>query len=234
MRARPGNTVPRYLCLGFLALLAQLHQPLLTHAEPPVPPNLPILASAAPQTLNLETARSLALQKQPGIQAARVAVAVAQAKVQSLAELPRLASMLRKDLPFRCQQAVLGVQAAEARLHQVEVETLYAVTRFYWSVVFARAQVRYLDNVLEEPPADWKPKDGESLSKLLYLQTALTKLKSKVQRRDTQNWGSRPVQRLDRCDTPTPRGSADRSPARTGSPARGHRSGSGLPNRPGR
>lgn len=110
---------------------------------------LPI--ASVPSVLDLPTARKLALERQPAVAAARESLAVAQAKVKALHNLGRLADFLRRrDLPIRQHQAELGLQAAEARLHQVEVDTLYAVNRCYWTVVYAQSQLETVDEALSE------------------------------------------------------------------------------------
>ena len=48
---------------------------------------------------------------------------------------------LARDLPIRRKQARLGVTIAEASLSQAEWETVYAVTRTYFGVVYARQQL---------------------------------------------------------------------------------------------
>lgn len=156
---------------------------------PPTPPGM-VTSAVTLQSIGLAEARELALKKQPALTAARLGVTAAQAKVRGLNELPRLAGVLRKDLPVRCQQAGIGIKAAEARVRQAEIETRYSVTRLYWSVVHAKAQLRLLDETLEEPPSDWKkPKDIENLTKLLYIQKFAKGLEMETLDRDSGRWG---------------------------------------------
>ena len=52
----------------------------------------------------------------------------------------RLASLISRELPIRKQQAAQGVTIAAAGLDQAEWETIYAVTRNYFSVIYASKQ----------------------------------------------------------------------------------------------
>jgi outer membrane protein TolC len=99
--------------------------------------------------------------------------------------LGHLANLLRKDLPVRQHQAGLGLAAAEARLHQTEVETLYSVTRCYWTVVYAQAQLRQVGKALD--------KDPKKLSTLPNLRVNLEKAR-RSGRDDIEKWA---VQQFD-------------------------------------
>ena len=61
-----------------------------------------------------------------------------------------LARFISPDLPLRRQQACLGVQIAQAALFQTEWETRYAVTRNYFSVIYAREQGKVVKSVVEK------------------------------------------------------------------------------------
>ncbi len=99
--------------------------------------------------LDLHAARKLALEKQPALAAAQASLAAALAKVKALDNLGTLANLARPDLCIRRQQAALAVLIAEARLHQVEIETRYSVTRLYWTAVYAQDQLRQVEQALE-------------------------------------------------------------------------------------
>ena len=60
------------------------------------------------------------------------------------------AALLSPDLPIRKEQACLGITIAAAGLQQAEWETRYAVARTYWSVLYARAQLKVVDGVIEK------------------------------------------------------------------------------------
>jgi outer membrane protein TolC len=122
----------------------------------------------------------LALERQPAVAAARASLLAAQVKVNALHNMGKLANLLRHDLPVRQQQAALGVLAAEARLHQTEVETLYSVTRCYWTVVYAQTQLRLADNALDKDPKKQKSLHG--------LRATLDKARRK---REEERWAVR-------------------------------------------
>jgi len=111
--------------------------------EPPAATEKPVLV------LDLNAARKLALEKQPALAAARASLAAALTKVKALDNLGNLANLARRDLCVRKEQAALGVLIAEARLRQAEIETIYSVTRCYWTVVYAQDQLRQVDRALE-------------------------------------------------------------------------------------
>jgi outer membrane protein TolC len=98
--------------------------------------------------LSLEGCVALGLENQPAVAAARSSLDAAQWAAQGVNNLPRLAGLLSHDLPYRRQQACLGVTIAQAALEQAEWETRYAVTRNYFSVVYARDQVKVVTDVI--------------------------------------------------------------------------------------
>lgn len=103
--------------------------------DPPAPPAAPVPAGA----LDLAACLNLALQRQPRIAAARASLAAAEDGKQSLDDL-LLAPLIEPEIPIRRKQACLGVTAAAAGLERAEHETVYAVTRTYYTVLFAREQ----------------------------------------------------------------------------------------------
>ncbi|MBY0522862.1 MAG: TolC family protein [Gemmataceae bacterium] len=139
---------PATLCGGLALSLMPL---VVSAAEPeklPLP-NDPPAAVKPPQTkaVHLEEAIRWALEQQPNIAAARASLAAAQSgqmALENLRAIPLLPGS--HELPIRRKQAGLGVCAAEAALKLAEQETVYAVTRTYYSVLFAQAQ----ENVARE------------------------------------------------------------------------------------
>ena len=106
-------------------------------------------APAAPAlTLGLPACLHLALQRQPRVGTARATLAVAQDNQRALETL-RVPRFLAPDLPIRRQQAALGIVAATAGVDQAEREAVYAVTRTYFTVLFAQAQQRVTRSVVE-------------------------------------------------------------------------------------
>jgi outer membrane protein TolC len=124
-------------------------------ADPPTAPEkiaAPQPAEVAPakaQVLDLAACRHLALERQPAIAAAAASVANAQARAAALDKLHAI-PVVAGDLPIRRQQAALGVTSAEAQLEQARWDTLYDVTRSYYTVVYARMQVQVANDVLRD------------------------------------------------------------------------------------
>jgi len=81
----------------------------------------------------------MGLAQQPAIVAHRASLAAAETQRQALDNM-RLASLISRELPIRKQQAAQGVTIASAGLDQAEWETIYAVTRNYFSVIYATKQ----------------------------------------------------------------------------------------------
>jgi outer membrane protein TolC len=104
-------------------------------AEPPALPAAPV--PAAP--LDLAACLNMALERQPRIAAARASLAAAEDGKQALDNL-LLAPLIDPEIPVRRKQACLGVTAAAAALEQAEHETVYAVTRTYYTALYAREQ----------------------------------------------------------------------------------------------
>jgi outer membrane protein TolC len=102
---------------------------------------------AQPAALTLPECIQLALEKQPAIAAARASLAAAQAGQRGLDSI-RVPTFLVRDLPIRRQQARIGVAIAAAGVEQAEHETVYAVTRLYYTVLYARAQKKVADDVV--------------------------------------------------------------------------------------
>jgi outer membrane protein TolC len=98
--------------------------------------------------LSLAECLDLAAQRQPRIAAQRAWLAAAEDGYRALLTLGPLAS-LDKELPVRRKQAALGVRAASAGLAEAERNTVYAVTRSYLTVQYARQQERLADRVVE-------------------------------------------------------------------------------------
>jgi hypothetical protein len=102
-----------------------------------------------PAAMKLPELISLGMEKQPALAAARASLAAAQSSVDGLNSL-KLAGLFAKDLPIRKQQACLGVTVASASLEQAEWETRYAVVRNYYSVIYAREQLKVVHRMKEK------------------------------------------------------------------------------------
>lgn len=107
----------------------------------------PAVAPAEVRTLTLQECLDLALSQQPALTAQRASLASAATASRALEAL-RVPTFLARDLPVRRKQAALGVSVAAAGLDQAERETIYAVTRLYYTVQFARSQKKVADDVV--------------------------------------------------------------------------------------
>jgi len=99
--------------------------------------------------MGLEDCVALSMSQQSSLTAAQASLAAAQSALTALNRMT-FAGLLSPDLPIRKQQACLGVQIAQAGVLQMEWETRYAVTRNYFSVIYAREQYKVVKNVVEK------------------------------------------------------------------------------------
>lgn len=116
------------------------------HAPRPVPPSA--VAAKPELSLSLEECLYLALRKQPALAAERASLAVAEESWRA-AENLALPTFLARELPVRRQQAALGIGAAKAAVHEAEHDTVYAVTRTYFTVIYAREQEKVAGGIVE-------------------------------------------------------------------------------------
>jgi outer membrane protein TolC len=133
-----GKLLPLLLAAGGIAVHAADVLP-----PDPNPPTGPAVVPA-PLALDLSGYRHLSLEKQAALAAYRASLAAAEGKVRALDHLG-LAGALRRDLPQRRCQAQQGVVAAQAQLSQAEWDTVYGVTRNYFSALYAVEQKRLAD-----------------------------------------------------------------------------------------
>jgi outer membrane protein TolC len=96
-------------------------------------------AAAPPTRLSLAECLRIAIDNQPALAGHRASLAAAEAQSEGLHKIP-VPSFVSKELCIRRQQADMGVTIASAGLDQVEHETVYAVTRTYMTVLYARKQ----------------------------------------------------------------------------------------------
>src|SRR5205085_584384 len=98
-----------------------------------------------------------------------------------------LASLLRRDLPTRRHQAEQGVMVAHAQLTKAENDTLYAVTRTYFSLIYAQQQLAIANRALEQK----KGKDGADespITSLYFLRALADKIRLDATRPDVKQW----------------------------------------------
>jgi outer membrane protein TolC len=99
--------------------------------------------------LGLLECLQLAHERQPRIARGRIELALAQERYQTLLAL-RVPNVLAPDLPIRRRQSSLGLPAATAALDKSEREAAYAVTRSWFTVLFARAQEKVARKVVTD------------------------------------------------------------------------------------
>src|SRR5437762_2100591 len=140
IRVAGGLALPLLLPLSGLAagqLPAAPAPVLLINQEPPTQQSPATTApEAAAHAYSLAECIQTALQQQPAVNAARSSLAAAETNRRALANLP-VPTFLARDLHYRRKQAALGVASSADALDQTERETVYAVTRLYYSVAFA-------------------------------------------------------------------------------------------------
>jgi outer membrane protein TolC len=90
----------------------------------------------------------MALARQPALAASRASLAAAEENSRGLNNL-HVPTIIARELPIRRKQACLGVTIAAAGLDQAERDTVYAVTRNYYSVIFAREQLKVAQQVVD-------------------------------------------------------------------------------------
>ena len=136
-----GLTLPGCLCLAAGEVAAD-HLPIPTTPAQAV--------SQQPPVLDLAACRRIALSQQPALAAAQDSLAMAEARSRALDRLLIPGIVVERDLPIRRHQAALGVQVAQAGVNLAEWETIYAVTRNYLSVLYARQQLDVVDRSLKQ------------------------------------------------------------------------------------
>jgi outer membrane protein len=115
---------------------------------PPAPAETPSTEEAASgPPLTLAECIRIAIEQQPALAARRASLAAAQEGYRG-AEGLCVPVFLARDLPIRRKQARLGVMIAQASLTQAEWETVYAVTRTYFGVIYARQQLKVVDDLV--------------------------------------------------------------------------------------
>src|SRR5262249_6346169 len=135
----PGR-LPAWI-VGVLALAAAL--PLMGQE-----PQASEKASTPATVHNLAECLHLAAEKQPALAAFRASLAAAQTQQKALDQL-RFAVITNPDLPIRRKQSALGVEIADAVLHQAELDNAHAVTRLYFTVIYAREQRKVAEQVVD-------------------------------------------------------------------------------------
>jgi len=117
----------------------------------PPPKEPPAEVKSLPtKTLTLAECLTLAFESQPNLTAARASLAAAVTNASCLDKLHTVPlTPSSHEVPIRRKQAHLGVTIADAVVTQTEYETFYAVVRTYYSAVYAKAQQRVADDLVD-------------------------------------------------------------------------------------
>jgi outer membrane protein TolC len=91
----------------------------------------------------------MGLAQQPALAAHRASLAAAETQKQALDHM-HLAALISREMHIRRQQAAQGVTIAAAGLDQAEWETIYAVTRNYFSVIYASRQEKVARGLVDK------------------------------------------------------------------------------------
>ncbi len=100
--------------------------------------------------LSLADCIAIAMERQPAVAAARADLQPGGSSKKKQASCDDEARGLFKGLAARRKQAALGRDAAGAALDVAERETVYAVTRTYFTVLFAREQRRVAQGIVDQ------------------------------------------------------------------------------------
>lgn len=101
-------------------------------------------------TLSLHDCLAIALERQPNIKASYASLRATEIGSRSLNNLNRVARLLSPDLCYRQQQAARGLTTAQADLLKVQYETIYDVTRLYYTFVYARQQEGTATEIIDQ------------------------------------------------------------------------------------
>jgi outer membrane protein TolC len=146
---------PTTLLLALIPLILVVSAGTTRAQESPIPV-YPASETAAPTVLTLSLADcvQLALQRQPRIQVRRASLAATEDSSRALESL-RIPAVFDPEIPIRRKQAALGVTAAVALVDQAERATVYAVTRTFFTVIYARDQERVARAVVDRLTATY-------------------------------------------------------------------------------
>ncbi len=114
------------------------------------PPKVLASNTTNPATIPVYTVSDcirVAFDRQPALSAARHSVAAKQAAANGLHKF-NVAYLFVSDISVRRQQSCKGVSAAQAELMQAEIDTAYAVTRTYYTAIYARLQYDVAADIL--------------------------------------------------------------------------------------
>ncbi len=121
-----------------------------TLQEPPkngtAEPTKPTVTSET--KLSLAECIAIGLERQPNLKAAQHSLAATELGRQALNNLRKGTALLSPDIPIRKQQADRGVAVACAEVQKVHNETVYDITRMYYTFIYARQQEQTATDVI--------------------------------------------------------------------------------------
>ncbi len=114
-------------------------------SEPNQPPKPVVTANT---TLSLAECIAIGLERQPNLKAAQHSLAAAELGLTSLNNLRAATGLISPDIPIRKQQAARGVAVGAAEVQKVHNETVYDITRMYYTFIYARQQEQTASDVI--------------------------------------------------------------------------------------
>ena len=146
-----------FLSHALAGLIVLLHAD-MAHAQDPEPAENEVVEDTETEAVAVPSATqytlgqclAIALERQPALRAARFSLLSAERGSAALYNLPFLAERLTTELPIRKQQALRGIVLAQSEIDKVRQETIYDVTRLYWTCVYAKQQQIIAGNIIEQ------------------------------------------------------------------------------------
>jgi outer membrane protein TolC len=181
-RTSGKGPTPRRWTTGLLALALVAQGAVRAGDAKVLPPPAKVETGIVVAGYDLDALRATALAHNPAIAAAKASLASAIAGQQGVENL-RVPTCLQPDLPFRRQQAALGVQAAEAGVRNAELHVAFGVQFAYVSYLYAKEQERLVRKSVEEPKEEGKDEKEKKGSLNL---AALVKSVRKVTAKDSK------------------------------------------------
>ena len=103
---------------------------------------------AAVPTLSLHECVAVGLARRPAIRAAESSYQSALLNYRGINNLPLIASLTKPELSVRKEQLLKSILLSEAGVEKARQETVYDVTRVYYTYVYARQQERTASDVI--------------------------------------------------------------------------------------
>src|SRR5262249_48667807 len=144
-----GRRLPVRLVVSFIVCLGLVSGARAQQPQPPEEMPAPAHTAAAPSPLTLTDCVRIGLAQQPVLAAQWASRAAAGGRCGALDPVGG-AGVLSKALKFRKGRGCGGVSTAQAGLAPLEWDTPYAVTRCYYTVVYARRQEQVARDLLEK------------------------------------------------------------------------------------